>query len=320
MIPVIYLPIKPIYTKYGFIVIGLSICGLFIFPWSLFVNYSSKNALPFFDPTITLKNEVEDVKKKINNQLSQFRINIIKTVLDKTKEDLNNVEKQISNYKEQLEKNKILKPKKVKNLNYLNEYKNWNQKNLELRELISTESIKKWKLEKKYFILDEAYKNKTSVKDVDIGLKNEEKLINSQIDKLNILVDNIDNIISPLPITLKPETANFGITIKNPKPLIKIKDELDDNINEKALNKITENFRLKNSDFMLNNYSDKISNFNSYKKNLITSMPLIVKQDPFPRYSQLSIKNIRWLEFLYKDFISTGAQTFGFPGFPPFSI
>jgi hypothetical protein len=43
--PVVYIPIKPIQTNYGFIVVGLSICGLYIFPWVLFVNYSSNFAL-----------------------------------------------------------------------------------------------------------------------------------------------------------------------------------------------------------------------------------------------------------------------------------
>ena len=250
LFPVVYIPIKSILTKYGFIVIGLSICGLYIFPWSLFVNYSINYALPFFDPTIALKNEIEALKKGISEQLAQFRKITIKRILDKTKEDLDEINNEISNLKDQLNQNKIIKPQKLiieknaikKNSNYFNEHKIWTQKNIELQELIATTSIKKWKIEQKYEILNNAYRTNTSIKEIDKKLKDEEKLITDQLDKLNNMVDNVDEIIAPLPITLKPETVNFGMTLKNPKPLIKIKDQLNDNINEEALNNVFNKF------------------------------------------------------------------------------
>ena len=309
LFPVVYIPIKPIATKYGFIVLGLSICGMYIFPWSLFVNYTSDYSLPVADPTIALKNEISALKKTINQQISQFRKVTIKKMLDKIKSELTQAESQISQYKDQLtvsiaEKDAI--------------------RALELRELIATTSITKWKLEQKYEILDNAYKTGASVKDVDTALAGQEKQLNAQLDKLTSMFDNVEKIIAPLPITLQPETANFGATLKNPKPLIKIKDRLDDNINEDALSKVTDKFRLDNADFMNSAYgtllSKEMTNFDAYKSSLIENMPTIKTQDSFPRYEQLSVSNVQWMRFLYTDFVAKGARTYGFPGFDPFPI
>ena len=62
LMPVIYIPIKAIKTKYGFIVIGISICGIWVFPWILFANYSAKHNTPYPDPTVAIKNEIKALK------------------------------------------------------------------------------------------------------------------------------------------------------------------------------------------------------------------------------------------------------------------
>jgi hypothetical protein len=129
-------------------------------------------------------------------------------------------------------------------------------------------------------------------------------------------------VIAPLPITMKPNTANFGITLKNTKPIIKIADELDDNINEGPLNKIVEKFYLKNSDMMSSKYGSKLTgtiiNSKAFKTALTAANLTIMKKDPFPRYEKLTPINVPWVAFLYKDFVTTGARTYGFPSqLPP---
>jgi len=309
LFPVVYIPIKPITTKYGFIVLGLSICGMYIFPWSLFVNYTSDYSLPFSDPTIALKNEIDALKKTINAQMSQFRKVTIKKMLDQTKAEIEQTENKISQYRDQLAASITAKDA---------------VRALELRELIAEISITKWRLEQKYEILDNAYKTGASVKDVDTALSDHEKHLNAQLDKLTSMIANVEKIIAPLPITLQPETANFGATLKNPKPLIKIKDNLDDNISEDALSKVIDKFKLDNADFMNSAYgtilSKEITNFDSYKNSLIENMTVIKTQDCFPKFEMLSPINVQWIRFLYTDFVTKGARTYGFPGELPFPL
>jgi len=341
--PVVYVPAKSIPTKYGFIVLGLTICGIFIFPWSLFVNYSASYTTPFGDPTIFIKNEIDALKKVIAEQQYKFRKTFIKNILDETKEKLDDVNAQLKEAKQNLEKHKGDKPAKYpklndndtfefsdietgvqKNINYAVELGEWVAMQAALREVIVTLSAKRWGLEKTYKILLDAQRSGKSVKGVDEGLESAEKLITAQLDKLTALADKADDILAPLPITLKPETANFGFTLKNPKPIINIASELADNINEGPLNKIFDKFRLRNENLMSSNYGSKLSgsilNYNSYKRALSVGMITIIKKDPFPKYELLKITNIPWVAFLYKDFVSTGAQTYGFPGFPPYPL
>jgi len=335
LFPVIYIPIKSVLTKYGFIVIGLSICGIYSFPWSLFVNYSLDYSLPFFDPTAILKNEINALKKRISEQLMKFKKITIKEFLTKTKSHLDTVNKELINYKELLKVHQNSKPPKyvkatklngalVKNLDYLKQLEKWSTRGLELRELIATISVKKWRLEQQYSLLDSVSKEGTSIKEIDAGLADQEKLINAQLDKLNIMTNNINKIVAPLPITMKLETVNFGMTLKRLIPLNKIYDEIDDNINEIPLNNFFIKFKLNNADLMSSNYSNKLSssviNYNNYKDKLILAMFTIIKRDPFPKYERLSISNIKWMEFLVKNFTKVGATMFGWPGFPPYSV
>ena len=57
--PVVYLPFKSFETKWGFIVVGLTITGIYPFPWVLFTNYSTNYNTPFGNPTALLKKGIE---------------------------------------------------------------------------------------------------------------------------------------------------------------------------------------------------------------------------------------------------------------------
>lgn len=342
LLPVVYIPIKPISTIFGFIVLGITICGTWIFPFTLLVNLSANFAVPFADPTISLKNEIQALKKEISDQLVNIKKHTIKPLLDKKQIDVKNSENKIQDIKNNIANNKFLKPNKydldVKNnlqisgintsikmnLNYIKKYTDWLKRGAELRELLITEQLKLFKYETEYSILKDVYDIRKSIKGITPELDSSEIFINSQLDKLNTAVDNMNKTLGTLPMSLAPETANFGFTPKNPKSIINIARELDDNINTNVLDNFFNNFRLKNSDFLTSNYentlSNSILNINTYKKDLIALMSSFIRKDPFPSYPLLTPTNIPYLTFLYKDFITTGSQTYGFPGFPPFPL
>lgn len=345
LFPVVYIPVKPIYTNYGFIVTGISICGMYIFPWILMANLSPKYVVPIGDPTVMLKREMDALKRSISDQSMKLKKDRIKPLIDKTKQDIKSIKDEIKMLKQQLAKNKESKPKKIviqentgyvisdikngvqQNLNYLNEYVEWNKRNAELTEAIATLKVKLWKQQIIVKTLQKIHDDGKSVKGVSPitdAIDESQKLIDKQVDKLIAIVDNADKIISVLPTALHPETANFGITIKNPKPVIKIAENLDDMVNIPVLDKITQKFELKNGYMMSTNYPETLVNTvinnKSYKQALSSAMSSIVIKDAFPHYSLLKPTNIPWVTFLYRDFVAQGARTYGWPGGLPLPI
>lgn len=343
LFPVVYIPIKPISTKFGFIVVGLSICGIYVFPWTLFVNLSSKYAIPFLDPTVLLKNEIKALKREISERLVDLKQSRIKPLLERVNIEIDDTDQEIKTLKDYLKESKEYKPERYmrgktgefevsdigeglkENKDYVKQYKEWYAKEAETRESLITSQVKLWKLETKGAILQEAYNKGAVAGSVGVeAIDKSQTFINEQLDKLDLMIENIDQIIAVLPIAISPETANFGITIKNPKPLIKIAGELDENINYNVLDKITDKFRLKNSDFLSSNYNAAISksaiNHKLYRKALSASMMSIMIKDAFPSYNLLKPTNIPWVTFLYKDFVNTGSRTYGWPGYLPLPI
>lgn len=331
LFPVIYVPIKAITTKYGFIVVGLSICGIWIFPWVLLANLSANHVTPFGDPTGALKREIQALKKAIMDQLVNMRKDIVKKMMDQTKAEIDKKEEEIKSIKNSIKENKDTKPSryeangnKRKDTIYLKEFAAWNEEKLTLEESLVTAKTQKWTLTKKWKILNEAYKVGKSVKGSGKAIEQTEEMINKQFDKLEAMVDKLDDIIAPLPITMKPNTANFGITLKNTKPIIKIAADLDDNINEGPLTKVTDKFKLNNADMMSTKYGSKLStsiiNTKAYKAALAAINLTVVQKDPFPKYERLTPVNVPWIAFLYKDFVKVGAQTYGFPDQMPVPI
>lgn len=339
LFPVVYLPIKSIYTKYGFMVIGLSICGIYLFPWVLFVNLTTGYTTPFGDPTVLIKKQIEALKKSIAEQLLKLKGEIIKPLLDKTLEDIEKREKEIDDLKSEQKEYIQSKPQRLsadlenvnngikENLNYVNDYFNWIEKNKNVAEKITTSQIKLWEKQKMAMILQEAYTYGSDIKGMvsaDEMIGKIQLLLGKQIDKLIAMLSEIDNIVAVLPIALAPETANFAMTIKNPKPIIKIKDNLEEMIDAVALDSVVEKFRLKSEDLTSSKYLNKlifsVVNDKVYRRALSAARVKIIIQDAFPHYESLSSTNYPWIMFLYKDFVTTGSRTYGFPGFPPIPI
>jgi hypothetical protein len=196
-----------------------------------------------------------------------------------------------------------------------------------LDDQIFTTKKDKFVAEEKYKIIKDAYDGSSIAQNPDAkiqALQKTEDNINKQFAKLDVLLSNMDNFLAPLPIATKPETANFAFTVKNPKPIINMAKDIDDNINYGTLDKIIEKFEPKNEDLMKTNYGPALSktfnNFKAYKTALKVAMPTIIKSDPFPKYENLKPSNLQWMTFLLKEWAPTGAKTYGFPGFPPLPI
>jgi hypothetical protein len=152
-------------------------------------------------------------------------------------------------------------------------------------------------------------------------MEKSENSLNSKLDGLVSLVEKVSSILVPLPITLQPETANFGLTLKNPKPVIQISDKLDEDVNQPVLDGITNTFKVKNDTLGTSNFKSSLSgtimNSGAYRKALKTANLLIIKSDPFPKYENLKPLNVQWASFLLQKWVPTGAKSFGIPSQNP---
>ncbi len=328
--PTVYIPIKAFETNWGFIVVGLTVTGIYPFPWALFVNWSTEHHVPLADPTTLMKREIEALKKDLTDQLTKFKNEILKEYLDKAKANIKEVEAKISNLENQKRDLKVKKPKRDRTKDakediprYTNELYNWTTDMASLSEQILAAKKDKLVLEKKYKIIKDAYDGSAIAQNPDPKIQELQKTqdqIDKQFAKLDTLLSNMDKFLAPLPIATKPETANFAFTIKNPKPIIKISSDIDQNINSGPLDKITEKFEPKNEDLMKSNYgpalAKTLNNFKAYKTALKIAMPTIIKADPFPKYENLKSTNLPWMSFLLKEWAPVGKSCYGFPGFP----
>ena len=332
--PTVYIPIKSFETNWGFIVMGLTITGIYPFPWVLFVNWSSEYHVPLADPTTLMKKEIEALKQTLANQLSQFRKDRLKASLDRAKENIKEEEQILKNLQEQKRILRTEKPKRNRSMDpkediprYTEDLFRWTTNMAVLDERILTEKKNKFTAETKYKIIKDAYDGAPVAQNSDEkiqALRETENQITKKFDKLDVLLSNMDKFLAPLPITTKPETANFAFTLKNPKPIINMAKDIDDNINYGPLDKITEKFEPRNEDLMKTNYgpvsAKTFNNFKAYKTALKVAMPAMIKSDPFPKYENLKPSNLPWMTFLLKEWAPTGAKTYGFPGFPPVPI
>ena len=254
--------------------------------------------------------------------------------MDKLKTDITDIETSISKLENEKRTNFLNKPKRDRTIpayedipRYTDALATWTTNSAAIDERILGAERNKLVTETKFKVVQDAINGAPVAANADAKIKSFQKMqksFNSQFDKLDALVAKIGDTLAPLPISLKPETANFALTAKNPKPIIKMASDLDQTINSAPLNKITSGFELKNEDLMNSNYgavlSSSFNNFKSYKNALVAAMPTIIKADPFPKYENLSPANLPWMAFLFKSWAPTGAQTYGFPGFPPLPV
>lgn len=318
LLPVIYIPIKPIETKWGFILIGLTITGIYPFPLLLFGNLTSNYTSIIPIPGIDLiKNTIKDIKEKISEQLSDFKKNILKNKLDEYTEKIQDLNEQISEVEKRLVQHKINRPPKT--INDITAYSEWESVKLQIKNNKTELELQKWKLEQKHQIINSAYSSGSQIGNTGESdlkkLEDAEKSINDKLDMLVEKVDSVETILAPLPTTLQPNTADFGLTLKNPKPVIEIQDKLNDNINDRVLDKIQNSFKLNNEGFMAGAVKFNKSEYDLTLQS-VRFLPTgsTVSKDPFPKYENISPVNVQYLKFLTTEYLPKGAQTYGIPG------
>jgi hypothetical protein len=323
LLPVIYIPLKVFQQKWGVIVFGITICGMWIYPFVLIVNFSMLFNVPFIDPVAIIRESINVLKYEITETIKMFKQITLKGYIRSIKNNIDNKTNEIKRLKDRQKKHKENKPKKDKTKKlwkviYAANLTSWEADRISMTEQMVELKTDKFTLEIKYAIFKDAYDDKPVKDNPDPKVKTTQKTKKSNdalFAKLKMLSDSIENFLVALPNAATPVSANFLFTLKNPMPLIKISDELSDNINHGDLDKITSSFKLTSNDFMKPNF--KSIDWKKYKGALQLAMFVLIKKDAFPKYQNLKITNIHWLFFLYNDFTPTGAKTFGFPGFMP---
>lgn len=334
-LPVIYIPIKAFQLNWGFIVIGITVCGMYPFPWVLFSNLDMLYHVPIGDPTTIIKQEIQGLKKALSKNLKDFKNVTLRGFLTDKKNKIDIKNEEIDELEEEKRINKLEKPKKKRvdddgnpiddSDNYTKQLLAWDADRKSIQLKLSTAKTQRFILEKEYQVVYRVYSgSKLEGDPVDpkiISIQKTEEGLDKQFKALDKLAESIEKIIKPLPITTKPASANFALTIKNPKPIINFGEDLDNNTNTNALNPIVEKFKVKKEDFMNSNFVSKLpksfTDFEEYKSTLKGAMPIIIKGDPFPKYENLKLTNVPWILFLYLEWVPIGAQTYGFPVFSP---
>ena len=326
MLPTVYIPIKSIPTQYGFIVLGLTITGVWIFPLVLMVNYSTEYAMPILDPTTLLKTQLDKLKKVLTDQLTNLKESVLKFYLENKEKEVKTKEIEVSVISAKVKTHKLSRPSNTsKNIV---ETTKWKEKLSELQVPETQAKLEKYKLEQQYEVVYNAYTMGSKIKTSSVldapllSIQQSETLIEKGFEEFDDILSKMDKIVAPLPTTLQPNTANFGITLKNPKPVINIAKDLEDNINEGILNPIIEKFKPSNESFMSGSgtFNSKAYNTALDVAKILPSPLSTIQKDPFPAYENLKITNFQWMAFLYKDFVTAGAKTYGLPGQLPLPI
>jgi hypothetical protein len=346
LFPVVYIPIKSIVTKYGFIVLGLTICGVYPFPWILISNFSSNYIIPIGDPTIAIKTQIKSFKKELTDKIKNFKNTYIKNLLKEKQDQINYKNSEITTSQILLRQLKTNKPDKskfrkldmtqsystvIKKIDYMKQYTEelakWEESKLQLELGIETLKIERFVLEEEYKIIYDIStigksKNTTITNPKIETVKQTQKTLDQIEGKISNLLNKINMIFAALPISLKPMSTNFGPTIKKPVPKTEIETDLDDNTNEEALKDVTKQFNISNEILTSENFNEDITktpigNYERYTNELKSKMNLIVKKDSFPKYENLKVINLGWVKFIYTSWTPTGAKVFGIPGNNP---
>jgi hypothetical protein len=329
LFPVIYMPLKAFQLKWGMIVLGLSITGIYVFPWVLFANLSMNYHVPLADPATIIQKQVDSLKKTLDKQVKNYRQETLKKYLDNMKKEIDKVNVSIDEKTEEKRLHKLERPVRDREnqettLEYADRITEWDKEQFNFTKELTVLKTERFSLETKYKIIYDSYsmgaKVGESADPIIKSIEKTEESIDEQFVKLDQLIASIDPIIAPLPISTQPESANFAFTLKNPRPIINIDTKLNENIDTDILDGIIKPFKLKNEDFMSSNFANKIPNWNTYKGLLTTNRFTIIQKDAFPKYEELKITNLPWINFLYNNWTVKGAQSFGFPGQAPFPV
>ena len=342
-LPTVYIPIKALRTSWGITLIGLTITGIWIFPFILVVNQDILHHVPFTDPATAVKKTADRLKKGLNKRLKAFRTETLKVAYEKVADRVAElkalVDKMIAEKRELL----LTKPKRDRAAEslmtgkekrealalYLTDLAKWTEDTAIKSETILQTKKDLFIEEKKAQMIARAMRG--SKIEIDVGvpdavLSSVEK-IEASIDKafaaIVKLVDSIDPLLALLPRSAKPEQSYFGFTLKNPKPLQKIGKGVPE-VAEELLQKLQAPFELNRADLMSSGFKSKLTtsylNGKLVAKTIAAAMPVIIPYDPYPPYEKLKATNVAWTIGYLPQWGNTGNAQYGFPGFGRFPI
>lgn len=337
-LPVVYIPIKSFETKWGIVLMGLTVCGLYVFPMMMYVNASSEYNTPFPDPRDIVKIEIGEMKKSISEEREELREGVMKRYLKRIEIEVNEKNREVERIEGEKREHRLRKPikprygyevgkvEKVKGLvEYRKEMLLWREDQVVYVERIGVVKSERYISEKKYDIVRRIFEGREVEEGEEIGDEVKSMVgsvdrIEGRVDVLSKRVEELDSMLIPLPISMKPDSVNFGITIKSPKIMNEIADDLDDNIDEGVLGRVIEESEVKSNDYMDSGFGESLEGYGEMRDRLEGSMSVIVKGDMFPKYENMSVRNIVWNKYLISEFVVKGARVYGMPGFPPVDI
>ena len=338
--PTVYIPIKAFQLAWGVLVIGITLTGIYPFPWVMVGNLSTDAHVPFIDPATIIQKSIDKVKETLIGKLRDFRGTMLQSAMDDVKVEIDSAETKLSELDSTITTHRENKPKRDREQEafgnkvqaiaaHTEALANWEQQGLTLQEeKVSTKS-ELFVAQTKWDILYQAQSGSGDLKGNNdprvVALEKTEAGIERTFDELQRLVDSIEPFVSALPVSTQGGSANFLFTLKNPRPVTEMADGLNETINNPLLSKIQKPFDLNRDDLMSSNYSTKVNlsfiNGKRYMNTLAASMVALIPKDPFPKYEMLVPWNLAWtLKFLLPSWAPTGGGQYGFPGFPKVPI
>ena len=354
--PTVYIPIKAFQLAWGALVIGITITGIFPFPWVMCANLSSEHHIPLVDPATIIRKALDKVKKALTGQLREFRGDLLQRALTNVKKDVDFWEGEVVRISDAQATLRANKPKRDRAaeaglsqdpsigfvekttdraqvaqakadalLKYTESLANWVTSRAALAEEKISAQVQLFAAQTKWDVLYAATQGGkiTDIPDPQvIALQKTEEVIEKSFQKIEELVAQIDPLVASIkPLVTVPGSANFFFTLKNPKPIQEMADGLNESINNPLLERIQKPFDLNRSDLMDSGYKAKVRssfiNGKSYMNKLAASSIGLIQSDPFPKYEMLRFTNLAWiLKFLLPSWAPTGGGQFGFPGMP----
>ena len=339
-LPTVYIPIKALRTGWGITLIGLTVTGIWIFPFVLVVNQDILHHVPFADPATMVKKQADGLKKGLIDQIKTFRNETLKKAYERQEKKVQaaqDVVDELLRAKRELRENKPKRDRAAEALGtaaekaqaiaaHTSALAKWTESLAVLEERTVEAKGQKYLEEIKAQILAKAMRGQKVQKNPDptiVAAERAEAAIDKAFSVIDKLLASIDPLLAPLPISAKPEKSYFALSLKNPKPLQEIGTGVPE-INEGLVQSLQKPFELIRDDLMSPTLKAKLTssylNGKLVAKTLAAQNIAIIPVDPYPPYEKLKIGNVAWTLGYLPEWASTGAGQFGFPGFPKLPI
>lgn len=304
MFPVIYIPIVPVRTDYGIIIIGVTLCGIWVCPFVMVANMSTSTRLLSEITLKPIKQEIRSLKSNISVSGINLKNAVIEPILRSLNEQISPITQSIADIRVKMStaRESGLKRGDVSYDDLLYDYDSKCESRYKLQQ--------KYKSAYNYAVIDPCTNDDPDISRISAELKTDE----SMKDKLDSLTDKLDSTASTLPGSIYPNSVCFKGTAKRPIPLMsKATDGPSLISSREALAGIASD----HSSIVMDDaggfkYSSIAGRLNAIKTSIGTLLPI----DPFPTYDKLAFDNLGFLNHSNK-LTGFGSKIFGIPGQPP---